>query len=110
MSYAGLPSAFTGSYGSYVNVKAASFSHGGFAILFFSGQVTGIVDIELKQFGLSETAKISSIFNSPRILVKVDGENGGTLTVKCIGNASTLQLNSSVADDYYNVLIPVLLI
>ena len=109
LSYTGLPDAVTGSFGNYVNVKAGAFKHGKFAVLCFSGQVTGIVDISLTAFGLDKSAKVSAIFTSECTIAKTDGTNGGTLTVKCYGNNTSLQLRSSVDGDYYTALIPVLL-
>lgn len=83
--------------------------HGKFAVLCFSGQVTGTIDIPLTAFGLDKSAKVSGIFTFICTIAKADGTNGGTLTVKCYGNNPSLQLSTSVDGDYYTVLIPVLL-
>lgn len=104
-----LPTPCTGTYGSYVDVITGSIIYGKVAILIFSGQVTGIVDINLTAFGIDESRRITQSLASGAILAKNNGIGGGTLHVKGWPTGYTLQLSSSVDNGIYTVIIPLLL-
>lgn len=106
--YSGQPASVTGSYGSYVNVKTWSIVRGTMAILFFSGQVTGTIDINLSAFGITKR-NISLLVPEGCILASAEGINGGTLYVKCYPHETSLQLRSSIDNDNYTVMIPIIL-
>ena len=106
--YSGQPASVTGSYGSYVNVKTWSIVRGTMAILFFSGQVTGTIDINLSAFGITKR-NISLLVPEGCILASAEGINGGTLYVKCYPYETSLQLRSSIDNDNYTVMIPIIL-
>ena len=76
----------------------------------FSGQITGVVDISLTEFGLDSSKMISPIFGQGIKLAEAKGANGSILNVNCWGTGKTLQLYTNTSDgDYFTVLIPVLL-